>query len=250
MAEEFTPSPLFERVERANALVLESEDELEDARTEADATSEREKVYAQHASALGEAERELLQLTIAVDEIRRQLDALGGGRSREDLERDLSRKLDQLELSLDTLPSEVVRTQREQVLLDPPRDYSVYDTSYVGPSAGLVSTMEDLDRFYAGLLAGRIVSPASLAEMQRTGPVIALDGSTVRYGLGLHRLDVPGCGTFWGHDGSAWGAGTVSFTRADGRRQAGPGGTPLAAGAGGRGGPGPVRPLRRGEMLL
>ncbi|MFJ7154245.1 serine hydrolase domain-containing protein [Streptomyces sp. NPDC101118] len=105
-------------------------------------------------------------------------------------------------------------------LLDPPRDYSVYDTSYVGPSAGLVSTMEDLDRFYAGLLAGRIVSPASLAEMQRTGPVIALDGSTVRYGLGLHRLDVPGCGTFWGHDGSAWGAGTVSFTRADGRRQA------------------------------
>jgi D-alanyl-D-alanine carboxypeptidase len=104
-------------------------------------------------------------------------------------------------------------------VIDPPRDYSVYNMSWVTTGAGLVSTMADLDRFYGRLLAGRIVSRASLAEMQRTIPVVALDGSTVQYGLGLHRRDIPGCGTFWGHDGSAWGAGTVSFTRADGRRQ-------------------------------
>ncbi|MGW6914876.1 serine hydrolase domain-containing protein [Kitasatospora sp. NPDC054939] len=104
-------------------------------------------------------------------------------------------------------------------LIDPPRDYSVYNMSWVGPSAGLVSTMEDLNRFYARLLDGRIVSRASLAEMQRTLPVRALDGTIVQYGFGLHRVDVPGCGTFWGHDGSAWGAGTLSLTRADGRRQ-------------------------------
>ncbi|MCP9985822.1 beta-lactamase family protein [Streptomyces sudanensis] len=104
-------------------------------------------------------------------------------------------------------------------VLDPPRDYSVYDMSWTGTGAALVSTMEDLNRFYARLLDGGIVNRSSLAQMQRTVPVIALDGSTIQYGLGLHKVTVPGCGTFWGHDGSVWGAGTVSLTRADGERQ-------------------------------
>ncbi|GAA3392492.1 serine hydrolase domain-containing protein [Streptomyces roseoviridis] len=103
-------------------------------------------------------------------------------------------------------------------LIDPARDYSVYDMSWVMMGAGMVSTTADLDRFYAELLAGRIVSPASLAEMQRTVPVVALDGSMIEYGLGLHRVTTD-CGTFWGHDGTVWGAGTISLTRADGRRQ-------------------------------
>jgi D-alanyl-D-alanine carboxypeptidase len=104
-------------------------------------------------------------------------------------------------------------------LIDPPRDYSVYNMSWVTTGAGLVSTMEDLNRFYARLLDGRIVKRSTLAEMQRTVPVRALDGSMIDYGLGLHREEVPGCGTFWGHDGTVWGAGTLSLTRADGRRQ-------------------------------
>lgn len=104
-------------------------------------------------------------------------------------------------------------------LIDPPRDYSVYNMSWVGPSAGLVSTMEDLNRFYGKLLDGKIVNQSSLAQMQRTLPVRALDGSTIEYGLGLHKVGIPGCGTFWGHDGTVWGAGTMSLTRADGERQ-------------------------------
>ncbi|WP_041663933.1 serine hydrolase [Streptomyces venezuelae] len=104
-------------------------------------------------------------------------------------------------------------------LLDPPRDYSVYNMSWTGTGAALVSTMDDLNRFYARLLDGGIVSRASLAQMQRTVPVRALDGTMIEYGLGLHKVVVPGCGTFWGHDGTVWGAGTLSLTRADGRRQ-------------------------------
>ncbi|WP_405453541.1 serine hydrolase domain-containing protein [Streptomyces erythrochromogenes] len=104
-------------------------------------------------------------------------------------------------------------------VLDPPRDYSVYDTSWTGTGAALVSTMEDLNRFYARLLDGRLVDRRSLTEMQRTIPVRALDGSTIQYGLGLHEVTVPGCGTFWGHDGTVWGARTMSLTRSDGRRQ-------------------------------
>ncbi|HEY1180449.1 MAG TPA: serine hydrolase domain-containing protein [Phytomonospora sp.] len=104
-------------------------------------------------------------------------------------------------------------------MIDPPRDYSVYDMSWVGPAASLISTVADLNRFFALLLDGEIVDPSSLAEMRRTGPVIAFDGTTIDYGLGLHRKDVPGHGTFWGHDGSAWGSGAISMTSADGRRQ-------------------------------
>ncbi|CAL9597501.1 serine hydrolase domain-containing protein [Streptomyces sp. enrichment culture] len=103
-------------------------------------------------------------------------------------------------------------------LVDPPRDYSVYNMSWVRRDAGLVSTMEDLSRFYGALLDGRIVSRSSSAETRRTLPVRTLDGTMVEYGLGLHKV-VTGCGTFWGHDGSVRGAGTLSLTRADGGRQ-------------------------------
>ncbi len=104
-------------------------------------------------------------------------------------------------------------------MIDPPRDYSVYDMSWVGPAASLISTVADLDRFFAMLLAGEIVDRSSLAQMQRTVPVISQEGKIIDYRLGLHRKEVPGSGTFWGHDGSVWGAGAISMTSADGRRQ-------------------------------
>ncbi|MFF0750570.1 serine hydrolase domain-containing protein [Streptomyces sp. NPDC004267] len=103
--------------------------------------------------------------------------------------------------------------------LEPPRDYSEYDMSWDMAGAGLVSTVADLNLFYGKLLAGEVVGAAALAEMRRTVPVIALDGSTIEYGLGLEKLMIPGCGTFWGNRGTVWGAGAMSFTREDGGRR-------------------------------
>ncbi len=104
-------------------------------------------------------------------------------------------------------------------MIDPPRDYSDYDMSWVGPAASLISTVADLNRFYRLLLAGKIVNGSSLAQMQRTVPVISFEGKKIEYGLGLHKMEVPGHGTFWGHDGTVWGAGAITMTRADGKRQ-------------------------------
>ncbi|CAM4314319.1 serine hydrolase domain-containing protein [Nocardia ninae] len=104
-------------------------------------------------------------------------------------------------------------------MIDPPVDYSVFDMSWVGPSASLISTVADLNRFFGLLLAGEIVSPASLAQMQRTVPVISFEGKTIDYGLGLHKTTVPGHGIYWGHDGSVWGGGALCMTSADGHRQ-------------------------------
>jgi D-alanyl-D-alanine carboxypeptidase len=103
--------------------------------------------------------------------------------------------------------------------IDPPHDYSVYDMSWVGPAASLISTVADLNDFFDMLLAGEIVNRSSLAQMQRTVPVISQEGKTIDYGHGLHRKNVPGRGIFWGHDGSVWGAGAISMTSADGKRQ-------------------------------
>jgi D-alanyl-D-alanine carboxypeptidase len=104
-------------------------------------------------------------------------------------------------------------------MIDPPRDYSVYDMSWVGPAAALISTVADLNRFFGMLLAGEIVSRSSVAQMQRTVPVISQEGKIIDYGLGLHPMDIAGQGTFWGHGGTVWGAGAIAMTRADGKRQ-------------------------------
>lgn len=101
----------------------------------------------------------------------------------------------------------------------PPRDYSTFDMSWAWTAGALVSTMDDLNRFYRGLLTGDLIGPDALAQMQRTVPVKDADGNVLmNYGLGLYSLDLP-CGTFWGHDGAVFGAGTQSLSSAGGERQ-------------------------------
>ena len=104
-------------------------------------------------------------------------------------------------------------------MIDPPRDYSVFDMSWAALVASLISTVADLNRFYGRLLAGEIVSLSSLAQMQRTVPVISHEGKTIDYGLGLYPMADPGRDTFWGNGGTVWGGGALAMTRADGERQ-------------------------------
>ncbi|WP_021595111.1 serine hydrolase domain-containing protein [Actinomadura welshii] len=101
----------------------------------------------------------------------------------------------------------------------PPRDYSTYDMSWAWTAGELVSTMDDLNRFYRRLLTGGLIGTNTLAQMKRTVPVKDADGNLLmNYGLGLYSLDLP-CGTFWGHDGAVFGAGTQSLSSAGGARQ-------------------------------
>ncbi|MGW8330440.1 serine hydrolase domain-containing protein [Streptomyces sp. NPDC055897] len=104
-------------------------------------------------------------------------------------------------------------------LIDPPRDYSVYDMSWAGTAGALVSTTSDLNDFYRTLLRGRLLPAAQLQEMRTTVPVLDENGTTVmRYGLGIYAFDLP-CGRFWGHDGAVFGAGTAVLSSPDGKRQ-------------------------------
>ena len=95
------------------------------------------------------------------------------------------------------------------------------DVTGVNPSAawaaggGLVSTADDLARFYAGLMTGRLVATASLEEMLTTVP--AREG--IAYGLGIAEVDLS-CGTAWGHQGEFPGYLGFGLTSRDGARQA------------------------------
>ncbi|GGZ88137.1 serine hydrolase domain-containing protein [Streptomyces bluensis] len=99
-------------------------------------------------------------------------------------------------------------------LIDPPRDYSVYDMSWANTAGAIVSTTDDLNRFYRTLLGGGLIGRAALDEMLTTVPAGGID-----YGLGIYAQDLPGCGRFWGHDGAVFGAGTIALSSPDGTRQ-------------------------------
>lgn len=103
-------------------------------------------------------------------------------------------------------------------MISPPGDFSVFDMSWVGPAAALVSTMADLNRFYGMLLDGQIVSTASLEQMQRTVRVVSQEGAVIDYGLGLHPME--GGGGAWGHGGTVWGGGTMAMADPGGRSMA------------------------------
>lgn len=101
--------------------------------------------------------------------------------------------------------------------IDPPRDYSVYNMSWASTAGAVVSTMDDLNRFYRALLTGKLIGAEQLAQMQTTVPVL-VGGGGVNYGLGLYYFDLP-CGRFWGHDGAVFGMATQSLASPDGSRQ-------------------------------
>jgi D-alanyl-D-alanine carboxypeptidase len=99
-----------------------------------------------------------------------------------------------------------------------PRLHSLLDvTSVVSPSfawsaGAILSTADDITRFYSVLLAGRLLPPTLLEAMKTPAP-------TGKYGLGLEIVDTP-CGRAYGHDGIAPGYRSVAYARPDGSRVA------------------------------
>ncbi|MFE9838142.1 serine hydrolase domain-containing protein [Streptomyces sp. NPDC005551] len=91
-------------------------------------------------------------------------------------------------------------------------DVTELDPRVAGAAGELVSTLPDLNRFYAALLGGELLPPALLREM--------LDTRTAQgsYGMGLYPVTLP-CGiTVWGHNGRISGSYVRTAATADGRR--------------------------------
>jgi D-alanyl-D-alanine carboxypeptidase len=80
----------------------------------------------------------------------------------------------------------------------------------------LVSIPSDVNRFYAALVAGKVVKPAQLTAMFKPDARI-----TTNYGIGVWTVkNLPAtCGAWIGHDAATAGYDTASYARLDGRRQ-------------------------------
>jgi D-alanyl-D-alanine carboxypeptidase len=109
-----------------------------------------------------------------------------------------------------------------------PLNKRLTDLSALSPSAGwaagaIVSTADDVARFYRALLRGRLVRPDLLREMESTVP---MGYAANAYGLGLWRTGTMAlsrtpfrCGAAWGHNGDWLGYNTNAFSSKDATRQ-------------------------------
>ncbi|MEU7413882.1 serine hydrolase domain-containing protein [Streptomyces sp. NPDC042638] len=93
-------------------------------------------------------------------------------------------------------------------------DATAQTVSWAQSAGAVISSARDLDVFYSALLAGKLLPPALLAEMERFTKV---DGTTA-YGLGLRRRDLS-CGvSVYGHTGAVQGYYSYAFATKDGGR--------------------------------
>ncbi|MET7859530.1 serine hydrolase domain-containing protein [Streptomyces sp. NPDC005318] len=92
------------------------------------------------------------------------------------------------------------------------RDVTVLDPRTAGAAGELISTLADLNRFYAALLGGRLLPPAQVNTLLlNTG---AADGI---YGMGIYPQKLS-CGiTVWGHNGRIAGSYVRTAATRDGR---------------------------------
>jgi D-alanyl-D-alanine carboxypeptidase len=102
-------------------------------------------------------------------------------------------------------------------------DLSVLSPSAAWAAGAIVSTADDVARFYRALLQGRLLRADLLREMQSTVPLgVAYNA----YGLGLWRTGTMllstkpfACGAVWGHNGDWIGYNTNAFNSKDGTRE-------------------------------
>jgi D-alanyl-D-alanine carboxypeptidase len=84
---------------------------------------------------------------------------------------------------------------------------------WTSAAGGIVSTSADVQRFFAALLGGEVLTPRSMREMETLVPA-----GRQRYGLGLAVFPTP-CGPAWGHTGNVQGTVAVAWNTRDASRQ-------------------------------
>lgn len=99
-------------------------------------------------------------------------------------------------------------------------DTSLLNMTWGGAAGELVTTTKDLQAFWQGLLGGRLLEPAQLAQMKTT--VVAETWQEfepgIRYGLGITSTPLS-CGELsWGHGGDLPGYATRNGFAENGRR--------------------------------
>ncbi|MGK0532950.1 serine hydrolase domain-containing protein [Bacillus sp. 'calajunan'] len=135
-----------------------------------------------------------------------------------------NRIIEPLELSNTFLPgnSSVIpgtKHARGYIQLDgasEPKDVTYYNPS-MGSSAGdMISTADDLNKFFSYLLGGKLIKEQQLKQMLTTVPTG--EAALGRYGLGIYETKLPNGVSIWGHGGSIPGFVTFAGGTLGGKR--------------------------------
>ena len=126
-----------------------------------------------------------------------------------------NRIIEPLELSNTFLPgnsSVIPGTKHARGYFQPDRASELKDVTYYNPSiassAGdMISTADDLNKFFSSLLGGKLLKEQQLKQMLTTVPTgrAEIDG----YGLGIYETKLPNGVSIWGHTGGI--PGFVTF---------------------------------------
>jgi D-alanyl-D-alanine carboxypeptidase len=97
---------------------------------------------------------------------------------------------------------------------------NLLNPSIAWTAGAMISTVDDVARFYRALLDGRLLLPAQQRELLAAIPVHDTgELFAEHYGLGIYSVQLS-CGTAWGHDGGIIGFKAFAYTSPDGNRQA------------------------------
>jgi D-alanyl-D-alanine carboxypeptidase len=102
---------------------------------------------------------------------------------------------------------------RDGIVTGPAVDTSHEPAWWTWSAGAIVSTADDLQRFFAAVLRGRVLGSALLREMETLVPA-----GRLRYGLGIATVPTS-CGRAWGHSGNVQGTIAVAWNTRDASRQ-------------------------------
>lgn len=99
-------------------------------------------------------------------------------------------------------------------------DVTSYNHSWGGAAGSLISSLDDLTRFWRALQSGELLGPATLAEMQATVPAVGLEAVIpgIEYGLGVMSVPTSCGGLYWAHFGDTTGFTTRNAVNPEGTR--------------------------------
>jgi D-alanyl-D-alanine carboxypeptidase len=108
----------------------------------------------------------------------------------------------------------------EYAVFERPYALTGFDPTLFSTAGAVVSTVDDVDRFFDALLGGRLLARRLVRTM-----ATPLTGSPLPYGLGIYSLSDPcpaadgSTRTLLGHDGASLGTLSISLSSPDARRQ-------------------------------
>ncbi|EJR99289.1 hypothetical protein IKO_05250 [Bacillus cereus VDM034] len=127
-----------------------------------------------------------------------------------------NRIIEPLELSNTFLPgnsSVIPGTKHAHGYVQPDEANELKDVTYFNPSIGssageMISTADDLNKFFSYLLGGKLMKEQQLKQMLTTVPTGRAEIG--RYGLGIYETKLQSGVTIWGHSGDIPGFSTFA----------------------------------------